>query len=283
MNGKALSGINRKMKACYLTKIYMHTERLLGMSLLRKIYSDSLDKKIIRDTKKKAVEAYSKGHVHLKLGYCEEAMDSYIKAEELWNSLGDIFSSQGMDEEASRSYMQAVDTWFDRSFVLYKMGKNEEALELIDRTLEQQSDNPKIFCSKALILFENENYEDALKCLDNALDLNIEDPGAWCYKGNTLCKIGRYDEALKAYDRSIELSNPQAFQFPRFAWISKSSSSQILPDSAQAWYCKGIALFELERYDEAQKELENLLEIEPDFEKAIELRILCSKKAKSRI
>jgi tetratricopeptide (TPR) repeat protein len=111
------------------------------------------------------------------------------------------------------------------------------------------------------------------------LNLNIEEPGAWCYKGNTLCKLGRYDEALEAYDRSIELSNPQAFQFPRFAWISRSSSSQILPDSAQAWYCKGVALFELKRYDEAQEALGNLLEIEPEFENAIELRILCSKKA----
>ncbi|WP_342303791.1 tetratricopeptide repeat protein [Methanolobus sp. ZRKC5] len=250
------------------------------MSLLRKLYDDSLDKKKIRNTEKNAVEAYSKGHVHLKLGYCEEAIDSYIKAEELWNSLGDIFSVQGMDKEASRAYVKAVETWFDRSFVLYKMGKNEEALELIDRTLEKQASNPKVFCSKALILFENKKYEDALKCLENALDLSVEDPGAWCYKGNTLCKLGRYDEALEAYDRSIELSNPQAFQFPRFAWISRSSSSQILPDSAQAWYCKGVALFELKRYDEAKKALGNLLEIEPEFENAIELRKLCSKKSK---
>lgn len=252
------------------------------MSLLRKLYDDSLDKKKIRNTEKKAVEAYSKGHVHLKLGYCEEAIDSYIKAEELWNSLGDIFSAQGMDKEASKAYTQAVDTWFDRSFVLYKMGENEEALELIDRTLEKQATNPKIFCSKALMLFENEKYEDALKCLDNALDLNVEDPGSWCYKGNTLCKLGRYDEALEAYDRSIKLANPQTFQFPRFAWISKTSSSQILPDSAQALYCKAVALFELERYDEAQRALGNLLEIEPEFENAIELRILCSKKSKTQ-
>lgn len=258
----------------------MHIELRLCMSFLRKIYDDSLDKKKIRTAEKKAVEAYSKGHVHLKLGYCEEAIDSYIKAEELWNSLGDRFSALGMDEEASRAYAQASETWFDRSFVLYKIGKSKEALDLIDRILERQSSNPKILCSKALILFETEKYEDALKCLDNALDLNIEDPGAWCYKGNTLCKLGRHDEALKAYDRSIELSNPQAFQFPRFAWISKTSSSQILPDSAQAWYCKAVALFELERYDEAQTALGNLLEIEPEFEDAIELRILCSKKAK---
>ncbi|MDY0387507.1 MAG: tetratricopeptide repeat protein [Methanolobus sp.] len=251
------------------------------MGLLRKLYKNSLDKKKIRNTEKKAVEAYSKGHVYLKLGHYEEAIDSYIKAEELWNSLGDIFSAQGMVKEASGVYVKAVDTWFDRSFVLYKMGKNEEALELIDSTLEKQANNPNIFCSKALILFENEKYEDALECLDIALDLNVEYPGAWCYKGNTLCKLDRYDEALEAYDRSIELSNPQAFQFPRFAWISKSSSSQILPDSAQAWFCKGVALFELKRYDEAQKALVKLLEIEPEFENAKELRILCSKNLKT--
>lgn len=251
------------------------------MSLLRKLYDDSLNKKKIKNTEKKAVEAYSKGHVYLKLKYSEEAIDSYIKAEELWNSLGDMFSAQGMDKEASRAYLKAVETWFDRSFVLYKIGKNEEALELIDRTLEKQANSPNIFCSKALILFENEKYEDALKCLDNALDLNVEYSGAWCYKGNTLCKLGRYDEALEAYDRSIELSSPQAFQFPRFTWISKSSSSQILPDSAQAWYCKGVALFELKRYDEAKKALENLLKIEPEFENAKELRILCSKNLKT--
>jgi tetratricopeptide (TPR) repeat protein len=249
------------------------------MSFLRKIYDDSIEKKKVKNIEKDAVKAYSKGHVSLKLGYYQEAIDSYSKAEELWNQLGDFFSAQGMNEEASKAYIQAIETWFDKSFVLYKIGKSEEALELIDKTLERQPNNPEIFCSKALLLFEKEMYEDALKFLDNALSLNIEDPGAWCYKGNTLCKLGRHDEALEAYDRSIGLSNPLAFQFPRFAWISRSPSSQIKSDSAQAWYCKGAALFELKRYDEAQEALGNSLSIEPGFEGARELRMLCSKKA----
>jgi tetratricopeptide (TPR) repeat protein len=254
---------------------------LFVMSFLQKIYDDSLEKKRIRNTEKEAIEAYSKGHVSLKLGYFDEAITSYSKAEELWNALGDLFSARGMNEEASRAYLQAVETWFDKSFVLYKTGKVEEALELIDRTLEKQSSNPEIFCSKALLLFEKDKYEDALQCLDTALSLNIKDPGAWCYRGNTLCKLGRYEEALESYDRSIELSDPVAFRFPRFAWISRSPSSQIQSDCAQAWYCKGVALFELKRYDEAQTALGNSLGIEPGFESAKELRMLCCEKART--
>lgn len=245
------------------------------------MYDNSLEKRKISCTEKDAIEAYSKGHLYLKLGYCEEAIDSYIKAEELWNSLGDILSARGMGEEASRTYLHAIETWFDRSFVLYRMGKSEEALALIDRTLERQSNNPEIFCSKALVLFEKGKYEEALKCLNESLGLNREDPGAWCYKGNTLCKLGRYNEALESYDRSIQLSNPLDFRFPRFAWISRSPSSQIKSDAAQAWYCKGVALFELERYEEAREAFGNSLKIEPGFGSAKELWQLCSKKAET--
>lgn len=261
-------------------KYIIGLELPFDMSFLRKIYDESLEKRKISKIEKDAVETYSKGHVYVKLGYCEQAIDSYKKAEELWNSVGDLLSARGMDEEASEAYVHAIETWFDRSFVLYKTGKCEEALQLIERTLERQKKNPEIFCSKALILFEKEEYENALSCLDEALKLDEEDSGAWCYKGNILCKMDRYDEALEAYDKSIQLSNPLEFRFPRFAWISRSPSSQIKSDSAQALYCKGVALFELERYEEARDALGNSLQIEPGFEEAKELWSLCSKKQK---
>ena len=275
------SSEKKKIQYSLNKKYIIGLELPFDMSFLRKIYDESLEKRKISKIEKDAVETYSKGHVYVKLGYYGQAIDSYKKAEELWNSLGDLLSARGMDEEASEAYVHAIETWFDRSFVLYKTGRCEEALQLIDRTLERQANNPEIFCSKALILFEKGDYENALKCLENALNLDAEDSGAWCYKGNALCKMDRYDEALEAYDRSIQLSNPLEFRFPRFAWISRSPSSQIKSDSAQAWYCKGIALFELERYEEAREAFGNSLQIEPGFEEAKELWSLCSKKAEA--
>ena len=239
-------------------------------------------KKNVKNAGNAALEAYSKGHVHLKLGYYEEAIASYSKAEELLNFQADLLSAQGRNKEASKIYSKAVGTWFNKSFVLYKLGKHEEALKLIDKILERQTDNPEFFYSKGFILFENKKYEEALKCFDAALDLNVENPDAWYYKGNILYKRGNYEKALEAFDRSIEFSNPLHFQFPRFTWIIMDPSSKIKLDATEALYCKGCALFKLTRYEESLEAFDKSLDIKPDFEDAIKFKILCYKKLEGR-
>jgi tetratricopeptide (TPR) repeat protein len=252
------------------------------VSSLRKIYDKIIINKNVKNAENAALETCSRGHVHLKLGYYEEAIASYDKAEELWNIQGDLLSAQGRDKEASKIYSKAVGTWFSKSLVLYKLGRHDEALKLIDKTLERQTDNPELYYCKGLILFENKKYEEALKRLDTALNLNVENPNAWCCKGNILYKLGKYEEALEAFDKSIEFSNPLHFQFPRFTWIVMDPSSKIKVDASEAFYCKGCTLFELTRYEEALEALDRSLEIKPDFEDAIKFKTLCYKKLEGR-
>ncbi len=60
----------------------------------------------------------------------------------------------------------------------------------------------------------------------------IQSTNVWSHKGSELMNSEKYDEAIKAYDKAIEVN----------------------PLDSRAWYYKGVALSELGKLDEAQKD-----------------------------
>jgi tetratricopeptide (TPR) repeat protein len=148
------------------------------------------------------------------------------------------------------------------------------------------------------------DYEAALELFDKVLAQNPQEPNAWYQKGLALQKLGRYVEAVaanekfmafagnaKKVDQAPELLNhPPLFKIslqPDLLekWFEQShqqylsgdfegviasldKSLEFKPDYHQAWYARGLALSNLNRYEEAISSYDKSLEFKPDYYQA---------------
>ncbi len=98
---------------------------------------------------------------------------------------------------------------------------------------------------------------------------------SWYQKGYQLVSNGYYEEGLQAYNKSLEIDSGNAT-----AWLDKALIHMILakqarlkaldlfdenleenPQDARAWWSRGVALYGLERPEEAKESWEKALEI----------------------
>lgn len=118
----------------------------------------------------------------------------------------------------------------------------------------------------------------ALLCISALAEDDTEDENSaesWYLKGYQLVSNGYYEEALQAYDKSLEIDPENAT-----AWLDKALIYDILakqarlkaidlfdedleesPEDARAWWGRGVALYGLERPEEAREAWERALEI----------------------
>jgi len=87
--------------------------------------------------------------------------------------------------------------------------------------------------TEALRLLNLGQKADALDRVWQALDRRDGDPRLWELRGTILTRVGMHLDAVRSYDRALEL-DPQ---------------KELLP---YVWNNKGISLFALERYEEAE-------------------------------
>jgi tetratricopeptide (TPR) repeat protein len=94
-----------------------------------------------------------------------------------------------------------------------------------------------------------DGYQDALECFDAALKIDPESVRSLNGKGQALMNLGRYEESSKSFDEAI------------------ASSSEDPEASAEAWYDKGITLYNWGVTSSDSSKFEEALK---SFEKAIE-------------
>ena len=102
-----------------------------------------------------------------------------------------------------------------------------------------------------LIASKQGRLEHSLFCVDRGLDLEPDHPDLWSHKGVVLGKLKRHGEALECYVRGSTARD----------W---ASSAQV----ARALRGQGVQLVDLERLDEAERVLQQSLELEPESEGA---------------
>ncbi len=114
-------------------------------------------------------------------------------------------------------------------------------------------------------------------CICALAEGDVEDDSAdsWREKGHGLFSNGSMEEALQAYDEALKI-DPENATF----WLDKSLIHDILarrsrlkavalfdedlaenPEDARSWWGRGVALFGLERPEEAEESWERALEI----------------------
>lgn len=234
----------------------------------------------------------SKGYIFSNMFQSENATLAYEKALHLYE---DRLEQNPRDFSAwigkgdSIGYMGLVTN------NLSSLSKLNEAVEAFDRAIEINPGNAKGWFRKGEVLSlvalfgnESDTYNQSLQALDTALDINPEYAEAWKIKGTTLMDLKRYDESAEAFEKAMEIApglpgalegramalkelgktdesvpTAQAFEDAIEAYdqtIKAANSSQEL---SYAWISKGIALYELGRYEEAFSALDNATKADP--------------------
>ena len=138
--------------------------------------------------------------------------------------------------------------YHQKSICLSELNLDNEALKCINRAIHLEPDEDIFLHQKSSLLASFENYEKALDFIDTAIDLNPQEFLYLADKGAYLSCLGRYDEALEYLDRAIEIE----------------------PNYDDAWYWRGLILFEMkmlfvfDRKDEALESFERAISINPD-------------------
>ncbi len=231
----------------------------------------------------------SKGYVFSNMFQSEDATTAYEKALQLYD---DRLEQDPRDFSAwigrgdSIGYMGLVEN---------NLSKLSDAVEAFNQAIEINPGNAKGWFRKGEVLsfvalFGNESdaYNQSLQALDTALEMNSEYAEAWKTKGATLMDLKRYNESAAAFEKALEIApglpgalEGRAMALKELEKTGKSPSAARAFDEAiesydqvikaanssqelsYAWISKGIALYELGRYDEAFNALDNATKADP--------------------
>lgn len=203
------------------------------------------------------VAAFSGGDTQAAIAHMEAALreDPTLSAAAYY--LGQIHQVRRGDlEEAARGYRRALDIEPDNpryayrlGTVLAEMGDHQGAIAQFRKATEEDPDYSRAWFMMGLS--QNgisefgpaiESYQEAIKT-NPRLRMTAQDPGGEHYHalGDLYIRFRLYDHAAKVYANGVE--NNQK--------------------SPRLYHGQGVALMELERYSEAAKSFQKVLEFEP--------------------
>src|SRR5574344_419197 len=85
--------------------------------------------------------------------------------------------------------------------------KLDRALELSEKLMGLQKDQPIYFDTYAWVLFKSKNYDDALFMIDRAISLDPNQSIYYNHKGDILFRLNKIDDAVNMWIKARELGD----------------------------------------------------------------------------
>jgi superkiller protein 3 len=246
-------------------------------------------------------EYLQQGKEHAENGRHGEAVNCFTKVIELnpgeteaWYRKGGSLFELELYQEAIDCYEKCMTTHpiealycKGRALVLlHKDGKDHGSMACFDDALKL---NPyhkfayKIWYLKGLLSCDCGNYEEALPYLDKSIKLNSGNEDAWKQKREALCSLNRFNEAIACYDRFFEsdLNETDIAMYKGNYFLDEGESefeggnygkavayfNKVIktdPQNEAAWLYTGLALMELECFNEAVYCFDKTIELVPN-------------------
>ena len=128
------------------------------------------------------------GHVHLKHGDVESAINDYTAALRLTPTVADAFNARGMAYRRQRDF--------------------QHALQDYTMALNLRPDLAATFNNRGVIHMDIKQYELALSDFDKAIELDPNNANGYCNRAMVYGYIGDYDKSITESTRATEI-NPQ--------------------------------------------------------------------------
>ncbi len=192
-------------------------------------------------------------------------------------------------EKAARLEPNNVQLKISLARSLAGTGQQEKALGICQEILDDETitDNPKnaeVLSSIGILLTEINRLDQALKVLKQASSMDESNPLAWNYLGVVFYRKNDFDQALRAYQKAVELDPQFASAFNNLGALylrqfldqkNPSLMAQAIdafnralendPKLASAYNGRASAFKFSNRVNEAIRDWERALEIQPDF------------------
>jgi tetratricopeptide (TPR) repeat protein len=244
-------------------------------------------------------------------GLYHQVLRSAPRQFEALYALGLIYFRTGQFERAEYLLKEAgaadpgfTDAFAWRGIALLNLKRHREAIACFDRVLSVRPRDPDALGNRATVLFELRRFDESLAAFDAALSVDAGHAVSWNNRGNLLLALGRHIEALDSYERAL-LADPHFDE----AWLNRlrlfrlangdaelagalrargeellsrrcyekalarfDDSLLVVPNSAQGFTGRAMAVLGLGRREEALKWLEIALGIDHEYSHASQAR-----------
>lgn len=242
------------------------------------------------------MDAYiNRGLVRNELQDFEGSIEDYNKAIELDSKCALAYNNRGYTKYKKQDMKGALED-YNKAILLnpkFQMAIDNKARLVSEVCLEDQPDfTEKYYLSLGISEFNSGNLAEALRNLDEALKYNKKSDVVYFYKGIVLHNLNKIEEAYSAYTSAIELNkNMIDAYFNRGQLIADTKPKQAIDDFVtaialdnkfiDAYYALATVQKKLAQYDDAIKNLDKIIELEPNAVNAKALKKLILTKYKN--
>ncbi len=236
--------------------------------------------------------AYIKAHDYDKaIEALERALDIDSKFIEAWNVLGAVYFGKGEYKKSIDTFQRLLKlrpkdhiVWYNVSRAYIKNGEYHNAIMALEQTIKINADMVKAWNLLAASYYVDEEYFKSIKTYEHLLNLMPLDHSVWYNLGRAYIKYGEYEKAIDALEHAIKInaSYGPAWNVLGASYFGKGEYNRSIeafknfvnldPDDHVAWYNLAEAFFATQKYDEALNACNSSLDIDFNFEEALNLR-----------
>ena len=239
------------------------------------------------------LDAYiNRGLVNNELGEYKESIKDYDKAIELDRKCALAFNNRGYTKFRQKDYEGALAD-YNKAIILnpkFRMALDNKALLFSTVCMEDDKDfSEKFYLSLGISEINEGNFTEALKDFDESLKYNKDNELVYFYKGIACHSLGKDKEAYENYSKAIKLNKIMTdAYFNRGQLLFKTNPKEALDDFVtavaldskfvDAYYSIAVIQKDLRQYEDAVKNLDKIIELEPQSVNAKALRKLIQTK-----
>ena len=215
-----------------------------------------------------------------------EAIDKFKKAVEFnpsscaaHGAWGDCLRDTGRYDEAEEKYRKATelnpkyeDAYLAWNACLRKQGRHGEAIEMLRKALEDNPNSEQVYGALGECLRKQDRYGEAIGMFKKALEINPNYEAAYAAWGNCLRAQGQYDKAIELFKKVLEINPDSENAYLAWAYtliemehydkaIAIIEEHLLSSNDYSVIYLHGTCLLELDRYEEALKQFESLVNV----------------------
>ena len=284
----------RKLVENDLKRVGLKEEYYFYLALIQKDLKKKLELYTFAlNLNEKFLDAWiNRGLVYNELGDYEKSISDYNKAIEIDSKCALAFNNRGYTRFKQKDYQGALED-YNKAILLnpkFQMALDNKALLFQTVCLKDDKDfNEKYYLSLGIADVNEGNFPEAISSLDEALTLNPNSEVAYFYKAICFHSLNRTAEAYENYTKAIELNkNMVDAYFNRGQLLFKTNPKQALDDFVSAvaldskfidaYYSIAVIQKNLGQYKEAIKNLDKIIELEPQAVNAKALKKLIENK-----
>lgn len=284
----------RKLVENDLKRVGLKEEYYFYLALIQKDLKKKLELYTFAlNLNEKFLDAWiNRGLVYNELGDYEKSISDYNKAIEIDSKCALAFNNRGYTRFKQKDYQGALED-YNKAILLnpkFQMALDNKALLFQTVCIKDDKDfNEKYYLSLGIADVNEGNFHEAISSLDEALTLNPNSEVAYFYKAICFHSLNRTAEAYENYTKAIELNkNMVDAYFNRGQLLFKTNPKQALDDFVSAvaldskfidaYYSIAAIQKNLGQYKEAIKNLDKIIELEPQAVNAKALKKLIENK-----